>query len=129
MDDPPRRWSDQRIEQMVGKLLRAGVVASAAIVAVGAVLFLAQQGSSRPHYERFQGEPARLRTLPEIVAGIQAFDGPTVIQFGILVLLATPVARVILSVFAFALQRDWLYILITLIVLAVLLFSILGFST
>jgi uncharacterized membrane protein len=47
-----------------------------------------------------------------------------VIQLGLLLLVATPVARVIFSVFAFAWERDWLYVLLTLIVLAVLLYSL-----
>ena len=51
-------------------------------------------------------------------------DGGGIIQLGILLLIATPVARVVFSVFAFSIQRDWLYTLVTLIVLAVLVFSL-----
>jgi uncharacterized membrane protein len=43
---------------------------------------------------------------------------------GILILIATPVARVAFSVFAFAEERDRMYVIVTLIVLALLLFSL-----
>ena len=50
-------------------------------------------------------------------------------QLGILVLIATPVFRVLLSAFAFWMQRDWIYVAITLVVLAVLAFSLLSGHT
>ncbi len=56
----------------------------------------------------------------------RSFSGRGIIQLGLLLLVATPVARVIFSVAAFALQQDWIYVVITLIVLAVLGFSLLG---
>ena len=46
------------------------------------------------------------------------------IQFGLLLLIAVPVARVAFSVVAFALQRDRTYVVVTLIVLAVLLYGL-----
>jgi uncharacterized membrane protein len=49
-----------------------------------------------------------------------------IIQLGLLLLVAAPVTRVIFSVATFALQRDWTYVVITLIVLAALGYSLLG---
>ena len=49
-----------------------------------------------------------------------------IIQAGLLLLIATPVARVVFSVFAFALQRDRTYVFVTLIVLGILLYSLMG---
>jgi uncharacterized membrane protein len=119
-------WTDQRVEQIVGNLLRAGVLTAAGVVLVGAALYLAQYGATVPDYEKFKGEPPGLRLVPEIAADALTLDGKAVIQVGILLLLATPVARVAFSVVAFALQRDRLYVLVTLLVLAVLLFSLSG---
>jgi uncharacterized membrane protein len=50
----------------------------------------------------------------------------SVIQLGLLLLIATPVARVAMSLVAFILQRDRVYVVVTLIVLAVLIFSLTG---
>lgn len=121
-----RRWSDFRIEQTVGHLLRAGVVTSAAVVAAGAVLFLARDGDQVPHYTRFRGEPAELRHVGGIVSTALAGQARGLIQLGLLLLIATPVARVAFSVFGFAFERDHAYVCITLIVLGVLAFSLAG---
>ena len=50
-------------------------------------------------------------------------QGSGIIQMGLLLLIATPVARVVFSVFAFAVQRDSLYVAVTLVVLVVLALS------
>jgi uncharacterized membrane protein len=126
MSQLPPGGADYRTEQLVGNLLRTGVLASAAVVLVGAVLHLVQNGTTVPDYQTFQSEPPALRRIPDIVADALRFDGKGVIQLGILLLLATPVARVVLCVVVFALQRDRLYVLITLIVLAVLVYSLVG---
>jgi uncharacterized membrane protein len=123
---PQHGWTDERIEQIVGNLLRAGVLTAAAVVSVGAVLYLIQEGSGTPAYQQFHGEPSSLRHVTDIVADAFHCSGRAVIQLGLVLLLATPVARVLLTVIAFALQRDRLYVVVTLIVLAVLLSSIAG---
>jgi uncharacterized membrane protein len=120
------RWSDERVEQWMGLLLRTGVVSAAGVVLVGAVLFLAGHGSAIADYHVFHGEPAALCNLREIVAGARAVHGQALIQLGVLMLIATPIARVALSLVVFALRRDGLYTAVTLIVLAVLAFSLLA---
>jgi uncharacterized membrane protein len=117
---------DQRVEQWIGNLLRAGVLTAAAVVFVGALLYLAQHGDEPADYSTFRGEPSDLRIVGEIVAGALTLDGREVIQLGILLLIATPVARVILAAGAFALERDRLYVVVTLVVLGVLLASLTG---
>jgi uncharacterized membrane protein len=120
------RMTDTKVEQIVGKLLVSGVVLSAVVVALGGVLFLARHGNAMPQYHFFQGEPVELRAVGAIFHDALRLDGRAVIQFGLLLLIATPVARVLFSVVAFALERDRTYIVITLIVLAVLLYSLSG---
>ena len=120
------RWSDERVESIMGGLLRAGVLAAAGVVLAGGILFLVRHGNEAPRYGVFQGEPTDLRTLSGIVADADSLRGRGIIQLGLLILLATPVARVAFSVFAFALERDMLYAVVTLFVLAVLAFSLAG---
>ena len=121
-----RQWTDERMERFIGELLRIGVLLAAALVLAGAVVSLAQHGGQRPDYQVFRGEPRALRGVAGIVREAVALDGPGLVQIGLLVLIATPVARVVFSVFAFAAQRDRTYVVITLVVLAVLGFSLLG---
>jgi uncharacterized membrane protein len=126
MHKPAVVWTDQRVEIIVANLLRAGVLLAAAVVAVGGIIFLARHGRALPQYSRFVGEPLEYRTVSGIITGTASFRGRNIIQLGLLILIATPVARVAFSVIAFALERDRLYVGITLIVLAVLLFSLAG---
>jgi uncharacterized membrane protein len=117
-------WSDERVEEIIGLLLRGGVTISAVTVLAGAIWYLAHSGSEPLDYRVFRGEPAGLRSIGGVVRG--ALDGhdTSLIQLGLLLLIATPVARVAFSIVAFALQRDRAYVVISLIVLVVLLYSL-----
>jgi uncharacterized membrane protein len=126
MEPAEHGWQDQQIELIIGNLLRAGVLTAAAVVAFGAVPFLIQGGGGQPDYKHFEGEPPCLRNVADIVMDAFRFHGKAVIQLGILLLVSTPVARVLLTVVAFAVQRDWLYAGVTVIVLTVLLVSLFG---
>jgi len=122
-------WSDQRIQAFMGDLLRAGVVSSAAIVLIGGLVYLIQQGNTAPDYAVFHREPAEFRSVTGIVSAALSRDGGGIIQLGILLLIATPVATVVFSVFAFSIQRDWLYTFVTLIVFAVLVFRLSAYGS
>ena len=114
------------MERSLGHLLRAGVIASALIVAVGGTIYLVRHGCEIPNDSTFHGEPAEYRNPIDITRAAINRQGRGVISFGLLVLIATPVARVVFSAVAFALQRDRLYVLLTMFVLAVLLWSLLS---
>jgi uncharacterized membrane protein len=119
-------WSDQQVEQTIGNLLRFGLMIATAVVLAGAAVYLARHGSEQPDYRLFHGEPADLRGVSGIVHEALQRSGRGLIQLGLLFLLATPVVRVAFSILAFALQRDRLYVGVTLVVLGVLLYSIVG---
>lgn len=121
-----QRWTEHQVEQMIGTLLRGGVILSAAVVFVGGVLYLIHYGTTTPNYQVFRGEPTDLRTLPGILTAAFSLRRRGLIQFGLLLLIATPIVRVAFTAFAFAQQRDRTYLLITLVVLAILLYSLLS---
>jgi len=120
----PKSWTDQRIEVTVGHLLRTGVMLSAAVVLTGAGIFLYRHGTSRVDYRVFQGEPADLRSVGGILRFAAGFHGRGIIQLGLLLLIATPVARVAFSIFGFAEEKDYWYVGFTSIVFAILLYSL-----
>jgi len=119
-------WTDYRMEQIIGTLLRTGVLASALVVLVGGVLYIAQEGRTHPDFHAFHGEPDNLRSVAGVVQGVGKLQSRAIIQLGLLLLILTPIARVVFSAFAFALEGDRMYVVVTLIVLAVLLYSLLG---
>jgi uncharacterized membrane protein len=117
-------WGDKRFEVMMGRLLRFGVVFAAAWVLAGGIHYLVHFGGAEPDYKVFRGEPGGLRYTREIIRGATELDARGLIQLGLLLLIATPVARVAFSVIGFALEKDWMYVGITLIVLALLVYSL-----
>src|SRR5690349_13010838 len=112
------RTSDEQVEQAMGNLLRAGVLLAAGVVLLGAVLYLHRHGNEPTDYRLFHGVPADLRSPAHVL--LDALDGRArgLIQLGLLLLIATPVARVVFAAYAFARQRDHTYVVLTLIVLA-----------
>jgi uncharacterized membrane protein len=118
--------TDKRMDELMGFLLRSGVILAASIVLAGGVVYLARHPFPVIDYHVFQGEPENLCTVSGIFSEAKAFHGRGLIQLGLLVLIATPIARVTFSVFAFFYQRDWKYVVFTLIVLGLLLYSLLG---
>ena len=122
-----REWDDHRIELIVGILLRLGVSIAASVVLFGAIVYLIRNGTAPlPDYKSFHGESAQLNTIEGILSGCREFRGRAIIQLGLLLLIATPVARVVFSAVAFALEKDKLYVFLTLLVLGILLFSLLS---
>jgi uncharacterized membrane protein len=122
----PQPWRDRRIELILGNLLRTGVLLSAAVVLCGAAIYLARHAHEPANYRVFRGEPSDLRTISGVLHGITHERGRSLIQLGLLLLIATPIARVVFSIVGFAIERDRMYVAFTLIVLAVLLYSLLG---
>ncbi|HVT14104.1 MAG TPA: DUF1634 domain-containing protein [Fimbriimonadaceae bacterium] len=113
-----------RIEIIIGRLLQIGVGLSAVTVAFGAIVYLVQHGLENPPYGKFRGEPSGLTSFSGVFSGVAAFHGVAIIQLGLLLLIATPVARVLFSLLAFLHEKDWLYGFFTLIVLSVLAYGL-----
>jgi len=123
---PKTLMNDQKMEIIIANLLRAGVILAAAVVSLGGIAFLLQQGHEQPAYHTFHSAPDRYRTLPGIVTAAFQMDWLAVIQLGLLLLIATPIARVAFALVAFGLEKDRLYMLITTVVLAVLLYGLIA---
>ena len=117
-------WNDEKVDQIVGGLLQFGVVLAAFVVFVGGLLYLFRFAQAPVNYRSFHGEPDELRSFLPIMRAALHLESRAVIQFGLLLLIATPVARVLFSVVAFALERDRTYVLVTLVVLGILLYSL-----
>jgi uncharacterized membrane protein len=116
---------DRLLETMIGNLLRAGVLLAATIVLVGGALYLVQKGVTPVSYKTFAAGGSDVQTLPGIVRSALRLQSEGLIQLGLLLLIATPVARVAMAVAGFALERDRLYTIVSLMVLAILVLSLL----
>jgi uncharacterized membrane protein len=126
MSDRSGLRRDQRVEQVIGTLLRGGVLLAVLVALPGGVLYVLGEGGSATSYGTFHGEPVDLRHAWGIVAEAFRWHSPAIIQLGILLLIGTPIARVLFSLVAFALQRDVTYVVVTLLVLAALVYGLVG---
>ena len=114
------------MDQIMAVLLRSGVSLAAGLVFIGGFVYLSRHDLPAINYRVFQGEPQELRTVGGILREAAKSHGRGFIQLGLLILIATPVARVLFSVVAFLYERDWIYVAITMIVLALLCYSLFG---
>jgi len=118
--------TDLKMERMIAVLLRTGVLLAGAVVLAGGVFYIAVHGGDSADYHTFIGQPDTDRLLGRIVAGAVAGEPRSIIQVGILLLIATPILRVAMALVGFAMERDRQYVVIAAIVLALLLFSLRG---
>jgi uncharacterized membrane protein len=116
--------TDEKLEAMISTILRSGVLAAAVIVLGAGMLYLVQYHDHSVQYSRFVMENKDLRTLTGIFRSSLALQSEAMIQLGLLLLIATPIARVALAAIGFFLERDYLYVVVSIVVLAVLLFSL-----
>jgi uncharacterized membrane protein len=116
---------DARMETIMGRLLQVGVLLAATVVLVGGAMYMVAHAGERASYRVFAAAPFELRHPAVLLRGIARGDSSAIIELGILLLVATPIGRVVFAVVAFAIEGDRLYVAISLTVLAVLLFGML----
>jgi Predicted membrane protein len=120
-------WGEKDVEQYIGKLLRYGVMLACTITTFGGIVYIIQRNGIMPDYKSipsgqpFPGVEQYLRELNTILPRVMEFDGAAIIQLGVVVLIATPILRVAFSAISFLIEKDYMYVVITLIVLSIIL--------
>jgi uncharacterized membrane protein len=117
------RFRDADLEQVIGELLRYGVLASSLVVLTGGIVYLVRHGGQYPQYHAFRGEPEKMRNPVLMWEAIWRGEGRPLIQLGLLILVATPIARILFSFVGYLLEKDYLYAVLTVIVLLVILLN------
>jgi uncharacterized membrane protein len=120
------KFKDTDIQSLIGQVLRMGMIVSMSIVFLGGILFIYRHGHSIPDYKLFKGIPPFLQNPDSLVHAALNFKGQAIIQLGIILLIATPVLRVIFSTIGFVLEKDYLYTGISLLVLMIIFASMMG---
>ncbi|CAG1002846.1 hypothetical protein PHYC_03024 [Phycisphaerales bacterium] len=121
-DDNPAR--DMTLETRLSRLLTASTTLAGVVTLTGLVMHLAGHHADRMTFASFV--PTDLTEFGGLAGRLIALDPPAVMQFGVLLLVLTPVARVAATLVAFLARRDWLYVAITLIVLGTLAAGLAG---
>lgn len=123
-NDNKNFFADKDIQIILGTLLRIGVIVSMAVVLMGGLIYLYFNHAALVDYSHFNPGKSGLSSIAAIFAGLKLLDGAAIIQFGTVLLIFTPIARVVFSIFSFLIERDYLYVFIGLLVLAVILYSL-----
>ncbi|SDZ96910.1 Uncharacterized membrane protein [Arachidicoccus rhizosphaerae] len=122
---------DKDISLIIGKILRWGVYLALTVTSIGGLIYLINQhGQTSMQHSVFIENDENLWTLIKLtVHGVLKGDGLSIIELGILLLIATPLTRVIFSLWAFYKEKDRMYVTITILVLFIITISILtGFG-
>ncbi|HEU4764655.1 MAG TPA: DUF1634 domain-containing protein [Candidatus Eisenbacteria bacterium] len=122
----PPEHRESALQRWIGHILRGGVFTAAIVAVFGGLIYLRHHGAALPEYAAFHGVPSGLDSVHGIIRGALQGRGRWITQLALLLLIATPVARVALSAAAFARERDGTYAAISVFVLALLLYSFLG---
>ena len=117
--------NDNRMEAMMGRLLRSGVFLAAAIVLIGGILFVLQQHNQSADFTHFHGTPLSILDFSSFLPQLAHGSGTAIIELGLIALILTPIARVVFALVAFLMERDALYAAISLFILAILLYGLL----
>ena len=114
---------------LISRTLRLGVTIASILAGIGGIFYFLQHGAEPLDASKYGSfsyadtqNPATT-TLTGILQGVWAGNSESLIQLGVIALLLTPIMRVVLSLFDFMKQRDWLYVGITAFVLAVIVFN------
>jgi uncharacterized membrane protein len=122
----PGRFKDTDMQAIIGWILRGGVILSMAVVIIGGVLYLTRHGQSMSDYKTFKKIPDFISDPQGVINGALSYKGQAIIQLGIVLLIATPVMRVIFACIGFLIEKDYLYTLISVIVLLIILISMIS---
>lgn len=119
-------FKDKDMQAAIGWVLRIGVIVSITVVLFGGAIFLYRHGRSVADYSVFKGIPPFVQHAKSLVAGALALKGQAIIQIGIILLIATPIVRVICSAIGFVIEKDYLYVGVSILVLLIIFASMLG---
>ena len=120
------RFKDTDMQAVIGWILRLGVLLSMSVIFIGGIIYLNRHGHIPADYHTFKGVPDFVHSTHGIINGIITIRGRAIIQAGIILLIATPIIRVIFSAIGFILEKDYLYTGITLLVLLIITASMLS---
>ncbi len=121
-----RTLTDYEIESLISRLLKVGIALSSIIVILGGVLFLLHEGDIPVKYHIFLGEPDYLKDLGDVERSALEGQPVAIIQWGVILLIATPIARELLCFIGFLLRGEWKFVFITLFTSLLLLISFFG---
>ncbi|SFM89545.1 Uncharacterized membrane protein [Chitinophaga sp. YR627] len=118
-----KKFDDIDLATVIAKALRTGVISAFACMLTGGIAYLIKHGNDQSRFTTFT--LTRIK-ISDIFSGLSFLDSRSIVYAGLILLIATPVMRILLSVFSFVLEKDYFYTAVTLLVLLIIFFSIIS---
>lgn len=97
---------DRLLEIAMGRMLRIRVSLVAFVVLAGGILYLRAFHTPMPEYSQFHSSRAPYRSVIAILTSLTHPESKSLIDFGILLLVATPIDRALFGVIGFSMEKD-----------------------
>jgi uncharacterized membrane protein len=123
MSNFKKKLTDTDLETFIGYLLRYGVLTASVVVLAGGLVYLWRHGQESPGWRRFTGEPDKMKKPGLMLEAIFHGEGRPLIMAGLMILIATPIARIFISVLGYLVEKDYFYVMLTAIVLLIILWN------
>ncbi|SEM55612.1 Uncharacterized membrane protein [bacterium A37T11] len=125
MENKTPKVKDRDIQLFIGYLLRYGIWSALTVTFIGGIIYLSRHHLEIKSFSNFTEKDVNMRDfIANTMQGVIDGKGQSIIMAGILLLFLTPILRILFSLVAFFLEKDYLYVLITLIVVAIICFSV-----
>lgn len=124
------KFGEKDFQIIIGNLLRYGVWISLSVAFIGGIIYLLNHGNELENYSVFHENDTNIfKVILNIYNGVVQGQGESIILLGIILLFITPILRLLISLFVFYFEKDYLYVSITTIVILIIGTSIFfGFS-
>ena len=124
------KFGEKDFQIIIGNLLRYGVWISLSVAFMGGIIYLLNHGNELENYSVFHENDTNIfKVILNIYNGVVQGQGESIILLGIILLFITPILRLLISLFVFYFEKDYLYVSITTIVILIIGTSIFfGFS-
>ncbi|MGV4414152.1 DUF1634 domain-containing protein [Chryseobacterium sp. T1] len=116
-----KEFTDIDLNRSVGNLLRLGVLFSVTTSLVGFIKLFTEGFKMPKHFEHLQIPSDHI--WQSFWVSLKNFEGIGIIQLGILFLIFTPLMRIIFALIGYLKEKDYTYVVISIIVLAIMVFS------
>jgi uncharacterized membrane protein len=123
-DQNKKATTTQDLQNVIGNFLRMGVILSVVIVAIGGIFFLIRHANEKVTFGVFKANQSQYTSIEQILDGLLVLDSLAVVQLGVLVLIFIPIIRVILAIYSFLVQKDYLFVAIGIIILLIITCSL-----
>lgn len=113
------------LKDLIGVILIIGALISIAVVSIGAVWYLLENGAQHMQHIIFQPETYQLTVLEVLRSMLKPWTPIVLIELGLIILIATQILRVLLLAIYYTLERDIYFAPISIFILLLLLYSFL----